>query len=168
MSTTTTTTTAELFDKLVLSQAVLETHVRMCGTNEECFYLHLVNGRTIQFEVDEDEMLTTIWEKWDKEDESNYLRQDSYPLNKAEIVVSHLAQGDFIVRFTEDSEDTPSGKTRQYAEVTNEAGDEIGLFDWLTDNPEEFEPELYKKAALESGWELTDITPQGGIARLAL
>lgn len=163
-----TTTTAELFEKLALNQAVLDTDVRMRGTNEERFYLHLINGRTIQFEVDDDQMLTTIWEKWDEEDESDYLRQDSYPLNEAGIVVKHLAQGDFTVRFSEDAEDTPSGQTLQHAEVTNEAGDEIGLFDWLTDNPEEFEPELYKKAALEFGWELTEITPQGGIARLAL
>lgn len=163
-----TTTTAELFDKLALNQAVLDTHVRMRGTNEECFYLHLVNGRTIQFEVDEDEMLTTIWEEWDEEDESDYLYQSSYPLNKAGTVVRNLAQGDFTVRFPEDAEDTPRGRTLQHAKVANEAGDEIDLFYWLTDNPEDFEPELYKKAALESGWELTEITPQGGIARLSL
>lgn len=163
-----TTTTADLFDNLALNQAVLDTEGHMRGTDEERFYLHLINGRTMQIEVDDNEMLATVWEKWNAEDESDYLYQSNYPLDKAVSIVRQWGNGKFNVRFTEEAENTPSGQTHQWAEVTNEAGDEIGWIDWPTDNPEEFEPELYEKAAREYGWELTDITPQGGIARLAL
>lgn len=163
-----TTTTADLFDQLALNQAVLDTEGHMRGTNEERFYLHLINGRTMQIEVDGNEMLATVWEKSDEVDENDYLYQSDYPLNKAGSIVRQWGNGKFNVRFTEDAENTPSGQTHQWAEVTNEAGDEIGWIVWLTDKPEEFEPELYKKAAREHGWELSDITPQGATARLAL
>lgn len=163
-----TTTTFEMFEKLALDQAVLETDSRMVGTDQQRFYLHLINGRTVQFEVDGDELLTTVWEEWDEEDEENFTSQESIPVDKAVEHIRNLAEGEFIVRFTEHAETAPNGKTRQYAEVTNNTDDEIGWIVWLTDNAEEFEPELYAEAAREHGWELSDITPQGATARLAL
>ncbi|WNO28421.1 hypothetical protein SEA_PSONYX_119 [Corynebacterium phage PSonyx] len=161
------TTTFDMFEKLALDQSVLETDSRMVGTDQQRFYLHLINGRTVQFEVDGNDFLTTVWEEWDEEDEGNFTFQEVTPLNEAEKWIKELAQGEFTVRFTEHAETTPNGQTRQYAEVTNNTGDEIGWIVWLTDNAEEFEPELYAEAAREYGWELSNITPQGATAHLA-
>lgn len=157
----------ELFTTLTALQAVEETDIRMADTNEQRFFLHLINDKRLELTLDGEEVTFTVWDSWDDEDE-DWDNEHVTTIGDAPQMVTTLAQDAFIVEFSEDAEDTGiEGESYQRAVVYNRLRDVVGEFDWVTTNIEEFEPDLYSKAARDNGWELTNITSTGATARLA-
>lgn len=64
-----TMTTNGIFNALYELEVVKSTKQHMPGTNEQRFFLRLVNDKRLELVSDEEEVIITVWENWDDEDE---------------------------------------------------------------------------------------------------